>query len=44
MIPLVKVRLVFYGCLPRNRQMSIKVDKNDFTRKLIDFYTFTKIA
>ena len=27
-----------------NRQMSIKVPKNDFTRKIIDFDTFTKNA
>ena len=25
----------------KNRQMSIKVTKNDFTRKVIDFDTFT---
>ena len=28
----------------KNRQMSIKVAKNDFTRKMNDFDTFTKIA
>ena len=28
----------------KNRQMSIKVAKNDFTRKMIDFDIFTKIA
>ena len=28
----------------KNRQMSIKVAKNDFTRKMIDFDTITKIA
>ena len=28
----------------KNRQMSIKVAQNDFTRKMIDFETFTKIA
>ena len=28
----------------KNRQMSIKVAQNDFTTKMIDFDTFTKIA
>ena len=28
----------------KNRQMSIKLPKNDFTRKMIDFDTFSKIA
>ena len=28
----------------KNRQMSVKVAKNDFTRKMNDFDTFTKIA
>jgi len=28
----------------KNRQMSIKVAQNDFTRKIIDFDNFTKIA
>ena len=28
----------------KNRQMSIKVAKNDFNRKMKDFNTFTKIA
>ena len=28
----------------KNCQMSIKLPKNDFTRKMIDFETFTKIA
>ena len=28
----------------KNHQMSLKVPKNDFTRKMIDFDTFTKIA
>ena len=28
----------------KNRQMSVKLPKNDFTRKMIDFDTFTKIA
>ena len=28
----------------KNRQMSIKVAQNDFTRKMIDFDTFRKIA
>ena len=31
-------------CDQENRQMSIIVAKNDFTRKMIDFDTFTKIA
>ena len=31
-------------CDQKNRQMSIKVAKNDFTRKMIDFDNFTKIA
>ena len=28
----------------KNRQMSIKVAQNEFTRKIKDFKTFTKIA
>ena len=28
----------------KNRQISIKVAKNDFSRKIIDFDTFSKIA
>ena len=28
----------------KNRQMSVKVGQNNFTRKMIDFDTFTKIA
>jgi len=28
----------------KNRQMSIKVPKNDFTRKIKEIDTFTKIA
>ena len=28
----------------KNRQMSIKLPKNDFTKKMIDFDTFIKIA
>ena len=28
----------------KNRQMSVKVAQNDFTRKIKDFDTFTKIA
>ena len=28
----------------KNRQMYIKVAKNNFTRKMTDFDTFTKIA
>ena len=28
----------------KNRQISIKVAQNDFTRKMIDFDLFTKIA
>ena len=28
----------------KNRQISIKVAKNDFTRKMIDFNSFTKIS
>ena len=28
----------------KNRQMSIKVAQNDFTKKMIDFDTFKKIA
>ena len=28
----------------KNRQMSTKVAQNDFTRKMIDFDTFTKIS
>ena len=28
----------------KNRQMSIKIAKNDFTRKINDFDTFTKNA
>ena len=31
-------------CDQKNRQMSIKVAQNDFTRKINDFDTFTKIA
>ena len=31
-------------CDQKNRKMSIKVAKNDFTKKMIDFDTFTKIA
>ena len=30
--------------LEKNRQMSIKLAKNDFTRKMVDIDTFTKIA
>ena len=28
----------------KNRQMSIKLPKNDFTTKMIDFNNFTKVA
>ena len=28
----------------KNRQMSIRVAKNELTRKMIDFHNFTKIA
>ena len=28
----------------KNRQMSIKLPKNDFTSKKIDFNTFTKLS
>ena len=28
----------------KNRQRLVKLPKNDFTRKMIDFDTFTKIA
>ena len=31
-------------CDQKNRQMSIKVAQNDFTKKMKDFDTFTKIA
>ena len=39
------INFVSPGVLPeKNRQMSIKLPKNEITRKMIDFDTFTKIA
>ena len=37
------VRKVRDSVTRKNRQMSIKVAKNDFTSKMIDFNTFTKM-
>ena len=48
MMQSVSWREVEYGTGPvwpdKNRQMSIEVPKNFFTRKMNDFDTFTKIA
>ena len=36
--------LILTSVTRKNRQMSLKVAQNDFTRNMIDYDTFTKIA